>query len=47
MKKYLKSYQSVSKRHVSFGDGVKGHVLGKGTLDVDGLPRLKSVFHVE
>ena len=43
----LKDYQSVSKGHVSFGDGVKGRVLKKWTLDVDGLPRLKIVLYVE
>ena len=43
----LKDYQVIIAGHVTFGDGVKGHVLGKRTLDVEGLPRLKSVLHVE
>ena len=34
-------------RYVSFSDGRKGHVLGKGTLLANGLPKLKSVLHVE
>jgi len=32
---------------VTFGDGVKGRVLRKGVLDVDGFPRLKNVLLVE
>ena len=43
----LKDYQAIVVGHVTFGDGVKGRVLGKGTLDVEGLSRLKSVLHVE
>ena len=44
---FLKDYQNVAEGHVSFRDGVKWRVLGKWTLDIDGLPRLKSVLHVE
>ena len=33
--------------HVSFGNGGKGRVLGKGILLADGLPKLKNVLHVE
>ena len=43
----LKDYQTIAVRHVRFKDGVKGRVMGKGTLDVEGLPRLKSVLHFE
>ena len=32
---------------MSFGDGMKRRVLGKGTLDIDGLPRFESLLHVE
>lgn len=32
---------------MTFGDGVKGRVLRKGVLDVDGFPRLKNVLLVE
>ena len=46
-KKYLSDYQSVSDGHVSFEDGEKGRVLGKGTLIADGLPKLNNVLHVE
>ncbi|CAM8895359.1 unnamed protein product [Rhodiola kirilowii] len=34
-------------KYVTFGDGVKGHVLGRGTLNVPGLPRLKEVLLVK
>ena len=44
---FLKGYQIVLKGHVSFGDGEKSRVLEKGTLDVDGLRKLKNVQHVE
>ena len=46
-RKYLTDYHIVAESHVSFGDGEKGCVLGKGTLNGDGLPRLKNVLHVE
>ena len=46
-KNFLKDYQAISLIHVTFRDGVKGRVLRKGTLDVEGLPRLKNVLHVE
>ena len=45
-KKFLKDYKTIDVGHVTFGDGVKGRVLGKGTLDFEGLPRLKNVLHV-
>ena len=32
---------------MSFGDGMKRRVLGKGTLNNDGLLRLNSVLHVK
>ncbi|XP_024020928.1 uncharacterized protein LOC112091467 [Morus notabilis] len=44
---FLKNFISSTDGHVTFGDGVKGKVLGKGTLDVDGLSRLKNVLLVE
>ncbi|CAM8877573.1 unnamed protein product [Rhodiola kirilowii] len=33
--------------NVTFGDGFEGRVLGKGMLNVQGLPRLKEVFLVK
>ena len=44
---YLCDYQNMSDGYISFGDGREGHVLGKGTLFVNGLSKLKSVLHVE
>ena len=46
-KNFLKDYKTIDVGHVTFGDGVKGRVLGKGTLDFEGLPRLKNVLHVD
>ena len=46
-KKYLTDYHIIVESHVSFDDGEKGRVLGKWTLNADGLPRLKNVLHVE
>ena len=40
-KKFLKNYKTIDVGHVTFGDGVKARVLGKGTLDFEGLPKLK------
>ncbi|XP_024019486.1 uncharacterized protein LOC112091030 [Morus notabilis] len=44
---FLKNFKSLTDGHVTFGDGVKGKVLGRGILDVDGLPKLKNVLLVE
>ncbi|KAI3450426.1 hypothetical protein Pfo_007091 [Paulownia fortunei] len=46
-KKNLSNFQSIEKGCVTFGDGVSGQILGKGTLDVKGLPRLKNVLLIE
>ena len=45
--KFLKNIQTCTEEHVTFGDGVKGRVLGKRVLDVEGVPRLKNVLLVE
>ena len=44
---YLCDYQNMPDGYVSFGDGRKGRVLVKGNLLANGLPKLKSVLHVE
>ena len=44
---YLCDYQNMPDGYVSFGDGKKGRVLGKGTLLANGLPKLKSVLYVK
>ena len=41
------NYKDIVVRHVTFGDGVKGRVLRKRTLDAEGLLRLKNVLHIE
>ena len=46
-RKYLSDYHTVSEGQVSFGDGQKGCILVKETLNTDGLFRLKNVLHVE
>ena len=43
----LVNYMSVSNGLVTFGDGVQCKVMGKGTLNIDELPKLKKVMHVE
>ena len=40
-------YKSVLNRQVTFGDGVQGRVLGKGTFNMEGFPRLEGVLHVD
>ncbi|XP_062094317.1 uncharacterized protein LOC133800375 [Humulus lupulus] len=32
---------------VTFGDGIAGNIVGKGTLNLDGLPKLRNFFLVE
>ncbi|KAI3463760.1 hypothetical protein Pfo_020423 [Paulownia fortunei] len=46
-KSNLSNFQSIEIGHVTFGDEVSGRILGKGTLDVKGLPRLKNVLLIE
>ena len=43
----LKNIETCPSRHVTFGDGVKGKILGVGTLNVDGLPPLDKVLYVQ
>ncbi|XP_039131849.1 uncharacterized protein LOC120268581 [Dioscorea cayenensis subsp. rotundata] len=46
-KGFLMNYKECSIGHVTFGDGQKGQVVGKGTLMVPGYQRLKNILHVE
>ncbi|XP_039122028.1 uncharacterized protein LOC120258644 [Dioscorea cayenensis subsp. rotundata] len=46
-KGFLMNYKECQVGHVTFGDGQKGQVVGKGTLMVPGYPRLKNILHVE
>ncbi|CAM8913943.1 unnamed protein product [Rhodiola kirilowii] len=45
--KFLTNIERFNGKSVTFGDGVEGRVLGRGTLKVPGLPRLTNVFLVE
>ena len=40
-KKFLKDYKTIDVGHVTFGDGVKGHILGKGKLDFERFAKAK------
>ncbi|XP_039143973.1 uncharacterized protein LOC120281117 [Dioscorea cayenensis subsp. rotundata] len=46
-KSFLMNYKECPIGHVTFGDGQKGQVVGKGTLMVLGYKRLKNILHVE
>lgn len=43
-KEFLKNYQQCDLGHVTYRDGIKGCILGKGTIDVEGTPKLKNVL---
>ena len=43
----LINYQKVDLENVTFTDGMKGRVLEKGTLNVEGFPKLDNVLHVK
>ena len=43
----LTNYQKLDRENLTFVDGVKSRVLGKGTLNVEGFPKLDNVLHVE
>ncbi|CAM8937138.1 unnamed protein product [Rhodiola kirilowii] len=45
--KFLTNIERFNGKYVTFGDGIEGRVLGRGTLKVPGLPRLTNVFLVE
>ncbi|KAI3453478.1 hypothetical protein Pfo_010141 [Paulownia fortunei] len=46
-KENLRDYQDQERGQVTFGDGVRAQIIGKGTLNVNGLPILRNVLHVE
>ncbi|XP_073051327.1 uncharacterized protein [Primulina eburnea] len=46
-KERLTDYVEVKSGCVTYGGGSKGRIVGKGTLNVDGLPELHNVLHVE
>ena len=43
----LTYYKSVSNRQVTFVDGVQGRFFVKGTLNMEGFPRLEGVLHID
>ncbi|XP_073132746.1 uncharacterized protein [Henckelia pumila] len=47
LKKYLSDYEEQDKGKVTYGGGANGKIVGKGTLNVEGLPKLHNVLHVE
>lgn len=44
---YLVNIEPVDNEFVTFGDGVRSRVIGKGTLDLTGFPKLDGVLLVE
>ncbi|XP_073036620.1 uncharacterized protein [Primulina eburnea] len=46
-KDHLIEYVEQKCGRVTYGGGAKGRIAGKGTLNVEGLPRLHNVLHVE
>ncbi|XP_073061905.1 uncharacterized protein [Primulina eburnea] len=46
-KVHLIDYVELRSGHVTYGGGAKGRIAGKGTLNIDGLPNLHNVLHVE
>ncbi|XP_057790804.1 uncharacterized protein LOC131007909 [Salvia miltiorrhiza] len=45
--KHLEDIHIISEERVTFGDGVQAKVVGTGTLNVPGMPKLKNVMLVE
>ncbi|XP_075492439.1 uncharacterized protein LOC142530491 [Primulina tabacum] len=46
-KEHLTDYVEVKSGRVIYGGSAKGRIVGKGTLNIDGLPELHNVLHVE
>ncbi|XP_073120987.1 uncharacterized protein [Henckelia pumila] len=47
LKKYLSDYVEQDKGKVTYGGGANGKIVGQGTLNIEGLPKLHNVLHVE
>ena len=43
-KAFVRNLKVEDNGHVTFGDGAKGRILEKGTLNVDGLPKLTELL---
>ncbi|XP_073304543.1 uncharacterized protein [Primulina huaijiensis] len=46
-REYLVDYIEQKCGRVTYGGGAKGNIVGKGTLNVEGLPKLHNVLHVD
>ncbi|XP_075499390.1 uncharacterized protein LOC142537780 [Primulina tabacum] len=46
-REHLVDYVDQQGGKVTYGGGAKGRIVGKGTLNVEGLPKLHNVLHVE
>lgn len=46
-KDYLIDYVELKSGCVTYGDDTKGRILGKGTMNVEGIPKLHNVLHVD
>ncbi|XP_073277629.1 uncharacterized protein [Primulina huaijiensis] len=46
-REHLTDYVEQRCGRVTYGGGAKGKIVGKGTLNVEGLPKLHNVLHVE
>ncbi|CAM8877440.1 unnamed protein product [Rhodiola kirilowii] len=44
---FLTNVEEFNGKFVTFGDGIEGRVLGRGTMNVQGLPRLKEVLLIK
>lgn len=46
-KDLLSYYQIQNGGAVTHGDGVKDHIVSKGTLNDDGMPKITNILHVD
>ncbi|XP_073120066.1 uncharacterized protein [Henckelia pumila] len=47
LKDHLMDYLEQNGGRVTYGGGAKGRIVGKGTLNVEGFPKLHNVLHVQ
>lgn len=43
----LKTFEEYNERTIIFGDGKKSKIARKGSIQVEGIPKLEEVLHVE
>lgn len=46
-KDYLAEYQSQNGDTIIYGDDVKNNVIGKGTLNINGMPKINNILHAD